>query len=165
VATFHVVQLNVAHPVAPLDSPQLAGFMQALDRINALAEGSPGFVWRLQGANGNATGLVVPDEPGLLVNMSVWDSVDSLFAFVYRSAHTPLLVRRREWFQRPAAAPHVLWWIPAGQIPTVEEGMARLRHLRAQGPSPHAFTFKERHPAPGEGGAPTDMQPERYCTG
>jgi hypothetical protein len=164
VSTFQIAQLNVAYAVAPLDSPELAEFMGALDEVNALAEASSGFVWRLQGAGGNATDLVVPGEPGLLVNMSVWQTVESLFAFVYRSAHTPFLVRRREWFQRPTEAHQVLWWVPAGAIPTLAEGMARLRHLREHGPSPHAFTFKARHPSPGEDGTPTDMLPERYCT-
>jgi hypothetical protein len=159
---WHIAQLNVARAAAPLDSPRMAEFMAALAGVNALAETSPGFVWRLV----DATGVSVPTDPGVLVNMSVWQSVEDLFAFVYRSAHTPFMVRRREWFQ-PAGGPYqVLWWVPAGAAPpTVDEAMARLAHLRSHGPSAHAFTFKQRYPAPGAGGAPTDMQPERYCAG
>jgi hypothetical protein len=148
---FHLAQLNTARALAPLDSPQLAEFMDALDAVNALAEGSPGFVWRLTGANGNATDLALASEPGVLFNLSVWESLDSLFAFVYRSAHTEVLVRRREWFSKPASDHQVLWWIPAGHIPSLEEALCRLHHLQALGPSPEAFTFKQRYPPPAAG--------------
>ena len=161
--TWHLAQLNVARAVAPLDSPTLAEFMGALDRINALAEVSPGFVWRLQAEGGNATAVRTSDDPQFIVNLSVWSSVEALFDFVYRTAHTQVMVRRREWFDPPAEAHMVLWWIPAGHVPTVEEALERLAHLRTQGPSPHAFTFKSRHPHPGETGEPIDMEPERYC--
>jgi hypothetical protein len=159
---WHIAQLNVARAAAPLESPQMAEFVAALAGVNALAEGSPGFVWRLV----EATAVSIAAEPGLLVNMSVWQSIEDLFAFVYRSGHTPFMVRRREWFQ-PAGAPYqALWWVPAGgPPPTVAEAMARLAHLRTHGPSAYAFTFKQRFPAPGQPGEPSDMQPERYCAG
>ena len=162
---WHIAQLNVATAVAPLDSPELADFVAALDGVNALAERSPGFVWRLKSDSGNATDIRASDDPNFIVNMSVWESVEALFEFVYRSMHTKVMVRRREWFQKPDQAFQVLWWVPAGHTPTVEEALARLEHLRAHGPTAHAFTFKERYPAPGESGGPTDMKPEPYCVG
>jgi len=143
---WHIAQLNVGRAVAPPGSPELADFMAALDRINALAESSPGFVWRLQSASGNATDILVSDDPRSLVNMSVWSSVESLFAFVYRTAHTELMKRRREWFEKPAQAHQVLWWIPAGHIPTIEEALQRLADLRRNGPTKRAFTFSQRYP-------------------
>ncbi|MBI3710909.1 MAG: DUF3291 domain-containing protein [Proteobacteria bacterium] len=162
---WHIAQLNVARTVAPLDSPVLAEFMAALDGVNALAEASPGFVWRLKSDSGNATDIKVSDDPNFLVNMSVWQSVEALFAFVYRTGHNKVMVRRREWFDKPAEAYQVLWWIPAGHVPTVAEALARLAHLRAHGPTAHAFTFSERYPVPGAAGDPTDMRPEPYCVG
>ena len=141
---WHIAQLNVGRAVAPPGSAELADFMAALDRINALADSSPGFVWRLQSAGGNATDILVSDDPRFLVNMSVWSSVESLSAFVYRTAHTELMKRRREWFEKPAQAHQVLWWIPAGHIPTIEEALQRLADLRRDGPTPRAFTFSQR---------------------
>lgn len=163
--TWHIAQLNVGRAVAPPGSPELADFMAALDRINALAESSPGFVWRLQSSSGNATDILVSEDPRFLVNMSVWSSVESLFGFVYRSGHTEFMKRRREWFEKPTEAHQVLWWVPAGHIPTVAEALERLAQLRREGPTARAFTFSQRHPAPGESGSPQDMKPEPYCGG
>ena len=162
---WHIAELNVGRAVAPLASPPLAEFMAALQGINALADRSPGFVWRLQSASGNATDIRVGADDRFIVNMSVWQSVEALFEFVYRSAHNKVMVRRREWFEQPKAAYQVLWWVPAGHIPSVEEAMARLDHLRAHGPTAYAFTFKERYPMPGLPGVPEDMKPEPYCVG
>lgn len=163
---WHIAQLNLARAVAPLDSPQLAEFVAALDAINTLGEAAPGFVWRLKkDGGGDATDIRVDDDPNVVANMTVWESVEALFQFVYRSGHAKVMARRREWFEKPVEAYQVLWWIPVGTVPTVEEGMARLDHLRKHGPTPHAFTFKERHPAPGEPGEATDMKPEPYCVG
>lgn len=145
---WHVAQLNVARAVAPLDSPVLAEFMAALDRVNALADASPGFVWRLQSASGNATDVRLWGDAQLIANMSVWSSVDALFDYVYRTAHNAVMIRRREWFERPAEAHQALWWVPAGHTPQLGEGLERLAHLRAHGPSAHAFTFKQRFDAP-----------------
>jgi hypothetical protein len=166
-ADWHVAQLNVGRIVAPTDSPVLADFMAALDRINALAEQSPGFVWRLQGDSGNATELLATPDPYFLINMSVWESIETLFEFVYRSAHTGLMVRRREWFERPVEAYQVLWWVPAGYLPSPKEALARLDHLRAHGASPYAFTFKEHYPPPYDAPqvSPSNMKPEPYCVG
>jgi hypothetical protein len=162
---WHIAQLNVARALEPLDSPPLAEFMAALNGVNALAEASPGFVWRLKGDSGNATDIKVDPDPNFIVNMSVWESVEALFEFVYRSAHTKVMARRREWFEKPAEAFQVLWWVPAGHRPTIEEAMGRLQHLRRHGPSAYAFTFKERYPVPYVGGTPEDMRPEPYCVG
>jgi len=162
-AEWHLAQLNVARAVAPLESPALADFMGALDRINALAEQSDGFVWRLTGASGNATDVRPADDPDLLVNLTVWRSAEALFDFTYRTAHVELMRRRRDWFEAPAEAYLVLWWIPAGHVPSVDEALARLAHLRAHGPTAQAFTFKRRFPPPGGAAAPDDMEPERYC--
>ena len=162
---WHIAQLNVGTTVAPLASPELADFVAALDGINALAEASPGFVWRLKNDSGNATGIRASDDPNFIVNMSVWESIDALFAFVYISAHTKVMARRGEWFSKPDEAYQVLWWVPAGHEPTVDEALARLEHLRRHGSAAHAFTFKARYPAPGHGGEPVDMKPEPYCVG
>jgi len=159
----HLAQFNVARALYPLDDSRMRDFMDNLDRINSLAERTPGFVWRLVGASGNATDIRPGDDPTLMVNMSVWTSVEALFDFAYRSDHTGIMVRRREWFERPKGAYQVLWWIPAGHLPTLEEGLERLRRLEADGPSAHAFTFKARFPAPGDTGPVTGMEPERFC--
>jgi len=162
---WHIAQLNVGRAVAPTNSPALAEFMAALPRINALADAAPGFVWRLQTAAGNATEIKVSADPQFIINMSVWQSVEALFDYVYRSMHASFMVRRREWFEKPVEAYHVLWWVPAGHIPSTAEAMARLDHVRRHGPSAHAFTFKERYPAPNVAGGPIDMKPEPYCVG
>ncbi|HTV51925.1 MAG TPA: DUF3291 domain-containing protein, partial [Steroidobacteraceae bacterium] len=137
----------------------------ALDEVNALAERSPGFVWRLQSASGNATDIQVSSDPRFLVNMSVWQSVEALFDFVYRTAHTRFMSRRREWFEKPVQAYQVLWWIPAGHTPSVAEALARLEQLRQHGPTHEAFTFKQPFPPPGEPGRAQDLHPEPYCAG
>jgi len=139
--TWQVAQINVGTVLYPTDDPRLDGFMSRLDRVNALADESPGFVWRLQSDSGNATDIDVGGDPLFIVNMSVWDSVEALSAFVYQTAHRDVMLRRREWFARPEGAYQALWWLPAGHIPTPEEGLARLEHLREHGPSSQAFTF------------------------
>ncbi|MDO6415656.1 DUF3291 domain-containing protein [Sphingomonas sp. BIUV-7] len=163
---FQLAQINVGRLVAPADDPRVAEFIAALGAVNAMAEASPGFVWRLQDDEGEgATGIQPAPDPQFAVNMSVWTDADSLFDFVYRSAHTPFMGRRREWFDRFEGAYQALWWIPAGHRPTVEEGLSRLWMLDRYGPSAKAFTFKARFPAPGESGLPLDMKPDPWCIG
>jgi hypothetical protein len=116
--------------------------MAALDEINALAAASPGFVWRFQTEDGNATAVRPFDDDSILINMSVWESVEALADYVYRSDHTSYLTRRREWFERSNDVYVVLWWVPAGHRPTVGEAIERLEHLREHGPSVEAFTFR-----------------------
>lgn len=162
--SWHLAQMNVARALYPLDDPRLADFVDNLDRINALAEASPGFVWRLQSDAGNATDIIVSDDPQFIINLTVWEDKDSLFDYVYKSAHRDVMVKRREWFEKPAATYQVLWWIKAGTVPTAAEGLARLDALRQDGPTPHAFTFKAMFPPEADTG-PTDMKPEPYCVG
>lgn len=144
----HVAQVNIALPKAPIDSPLLEEFAELLDPINALADRSPGFVWRLQTEDGDATAVRGFGDDRLIVNMSVWESVDALAEFVYRSGHVDVMRRRREWFERIRLY-MVLWWVQAGHVPTVTEAEERLEHLRHHGPTPYAFTFKQRFGAAG----------------
>ena len=148
VGGWHLAQLNIARALAPLEDPLLADFMAALDGVNALAEESPGFVWRLKAEDGNATSIRINDDPRMIVNMSLWESVEALFDFAYRSDHTKIMARRREWFEKPSGAYMVLWWVPSGHRPSIEEAMARLESLDREGPTARAFTFKTRFPAP-----------------
>ena len=145
----NLAQLNVGRAVAPMDDPQMAGFVAWLDEINALAERSPGFVWRLKGDNGNNTELKVTNDPQFIVNLSVWDSVDALHAFTYGSEHKTVFARRYDWFERRQTPNTVLWWQPAGTIPDIHEALRRLGFLTELGPTAEAFTFKQRFGPPG----------------
>jgi Domain of unknown function (DUF3291) len=148
-AEYEPAQLNIGRIVAPLDSPQLSGFVARLAEINAVADGAPGFVWRFQTEDGNATGLRAFEDDLILVNFSVWESVESLQAFVYRTLHAEVLRNRGQWFERMKQPFTVLWWVPSGHRPTVEEAIERLEHLRRHGPTVRAFTFQRRFAAPG----------------
>lgn len=143
-----LAQLNIGVIRAPMDSPVMAEFANNLDRINALAEASPGFVWRLQTEDGNATAIRPFEDENLLVNMSVWRDVESLKAYVYGSAHVDFMRRRREWFELMKEAYLVLWWVPRGHRPEIAEAIAKLELLKAQGPGPEAFTFAQPFPPP-----------------
>lgn len=144
---FELAQLNIARMVAPLESPEMSEFVDNLGPINALAEQSPGYVSRLQTEEGDATALQ-PFGDDWLVNMSVWADVKSLKNFVYRSAHIEIMRRRREWFVKIAEAYTVLWWVPKGHIPTIEEAKQWLDQLRVAGPGPEAFSFRNVYPVP-----------------
>ena len=139
---WHLAQLNVGRLLAPLESETLAGFVAALEPINALADGHPGFVWRLQTDAGDATSIRPTEDDLFLINMSVWSSLETLRAFVYTTAHVQVLRQRRAWFEQLATSHMVLWWVPAGHIPTIEEGLSQLDRLRQDGPTPAAFTFR-----------------------
>jgi len=141
-SAYELAQLNIGIIKGPMDSPLMADFAANLQRINALAERSPGFVWRLQTDEGDATSIRPFENPNLLVNMSVWRDVASLNKYVYGSGHVELMRRRREWFERMPDAFLVLWWVPKGHRPSIPEAIARLDMLRAQGPTPDAFTFR-----------------------
>jgi len=136
----HLAQLNIGRLTAPIDHPDTAGFADNLDPVNALAEASPGFVWRLQSDDGNATSLRPHPDPDVIVNLTVWESAEALRDFVFHSAHTDFLRRRREWFTPMDTPTVVAWWIEPGHIPTLDEAFERLDHLSAHGPSEHAFT-------------------------
>jgi Domain of unknown function (DUF3291) len=148
-ASWHLAQVNVATLLAPITSPQLSGFVARLEEINALADGAPGFVWRLQTEDGDATAIRAFDDDRIIVNMSVWESIEALGAFVYRSRHIEVLRRRREWFARMTTPILALWWVPAGSTPTVADAKQRLDLLERLGPTRSAFTFKEPFPPPG----------------
>jgi hypothetical protein len=139
---YHIAQVNVARMKAPLDDPSMAGFVARLDEINALADRSPGFFWRLETSEGNATYLRPYDDDRILFNMSVWETLDALREYVYRTAHAELLRQRHEWFDKFAGANVALWWVPAGHLPGIDEAKKRLAHLAAHGPTQFAFTFK-----------------------
>lgn len=143
----YVAQVNIARMNAPLDDPLMAGFVAQLDDINALADRSPGFVWRLQSSQGNATYLRPYDDDRILFNLSVWQTIDHLKQYVYRSAHAELLRQRRAWFEKFAGTYVALWWVPASHTPSVDEAKKRLEHLAVHGPTPLAFTFKQTFPA------------------
>ena len=149
---FHLAQLNVARAVAQLDSATMADFMDSLDEINTLGESSPGFVWRLKSDSGNATDIKISDNPLFIINLTVWESVDALFEFVYRTHHKDYFARRFDWFERYGAPSVVLWWISAGTFPTADEAMRRLARLTDNGPTPDAFTFKQRFDPPSADG-------------
>ena len=145
---WQLAQINVGRLRAPVDHPMIADFTNNLDRVNAIADATPGFVWRLKGEGNNATDIQPKaDDPLFAVNMSVWADLDALAGFVYRSGHREIMRRRREWFE-PMDVFMCLWWVPAGHTPTVEEGLARLAHFEAHGPTPQAFSFKVPFPAP-----------------
>ncbi|BCY14422.1 DUF3291 domain-containing protein [Actinoplanes sp. L3-i22] len=145
---FHLAQLNTARLSAPLEDPSMADFVAGITLMNALADRSPGFVWRLADENGDGTVRTVAD-PARIYTLSVWESPDDLRAFAYQSEHLDYLRRRREWFHPNGhQAAFVLWWIPAGKIPTLRQGIARLGQLRANGSSADAFTLRDPFPAP-----------------
>ena len=147
-ATHHLAQYNIARLIAPLDDPRLADFVEALDRINQLGDQSPGFVWRHQTTEGNSTSIRIRGDDALVINFSVWESVEALFEYAFHSAHVEVYRKRRNWFEELREAYAVLWWVPAGHIPSVEEADGRLDYLRERGPTAEAFTFKQRFPPP-----------------
>jgi len=160
---YHLAQVNIARMVAPLESPVMAEFVALLAEINALADRSPGFVWRLQTEAGDATYLRPYDDDRILVNLSAWRSLEQLKDYVYQSAHGGVMRRRREWFEKFDGLYLALWWVKAGHIPTVGEAKQRLDYLREHGESAYAFTFK-RPFAPAEDAAePLIPAPLKPC--
>ncbi|MEU6030347.1 DUF3291 domain-containing protein [Streptomyces tauricus] len=156
-AAYELAQVNISRLQAPLDSPQLKDFVDALDPVNAVADAADGFVWRLQSDDGNATDVSVFGDDWLIINMSVWRDANALTAFMYQGWHRELLSRRNEWFERIREAMTVLWWVPAGHRPTVAEAEGRLLHLRAHGATAYAFTLRTPFP-PGESGPVLGIQ-------
>jgi hypothetical protein len=148
-AAYELAQVNIGRPLAPLDSAQLAGFVAALEPINALADAAPGFVWRLQSDGaGDATGISVFGDGAFIVNMSVWRDLEALGEFVFRSGHVGVMRQRRSWFAQLADAYSAMWWVPSGVVPTVADAEERLLHIREHGSTPFAFTFRVPFPAP-----------------
>lgn len=147
---FHLAQLNIGRTNYPVDDPRMIGFTGRLAEINALAEGTPGYVWRLQDEAGDATGIKAFDDPLIIVNLTVWETIELLYEFSYHTDHAEVFRGRRAWFERWPGPSLVLWWIPAGTIPTLPEALARLDRLATDGPNPEAFTLKVRFPPPVE---------------
>ena len=145
---FHLAQANIGLLRAPIEEPIMEGFRSQLDSINALADHSPGFVWRLQTEDGNALAIRPFADERMAINMSVWESLETLQQFVYASAHVGPLRDRKQWFESIEGPILVLWWVPVGHIPTVAEAQERLRRLKERGPSPDAFTFRSPFPYP-----------------
>jgi len=146
---WHIAQINIATALYDLDDPRMAEFVDNLDRINGLAEASPGFVWRFQDESGNATNIQLAPDPRLIVNLTVWETIEDLHTFAYKSDHTPFIGRRHVWFEKPTDPIQALWWVPEGGVPIrPEAGLARLQLLRRKGPGPNAFTFKHRFDPP-----------------
>ena len=147
---YHLAQINIARVLAPLSDPLMAEFVAKLDEVNAHADRSLGFIWRLQTAEGNATALRPYEDDLILVNMSVWTSLKALSDYVYstESPHLHVMKQRRRWFEHFDGPYMALWWIPEGHIPTVEEAKARLEYLRTHGETAYAFSFKRPFPAP-----------------
>ena len=145
---YHLAQVNIGRARGPMDSSVMAGFAAQLKPVNAIADQAPGFVWRLQTEGGDATSILPYDDPAIMINMSVWESVESLRNFVYRSGHLNVLRDRAQWFEKMADAYLALWWIPAGHIPSIAEAQERLEFRRSFGDTPLAFSFTKIFPAP-----------------
>ncbi|MDT3445703.1 DUF3291 domain-containing protein [Pseudofrankia sp. BMG5.37] len=150
---WELAQVNIARLRAPLDSPRLADFVAALEPVNALADAAPGFRWRLQTEDGDATAVTAFEwdagsSAGVIVNLTVWESVEALGAFAYSGLHREVLGRRREWFEAMAEAYSALWWVPAGEWPSTADAEDRVRHLRSHGSTPWAFGLRDHFPPP-----------------
>lgn len=140
----HLAQLNIAEPKFSLDKPEMADFVNNLEPINAIAEQSAGFIWRLKDDSGDATNIKVDANPNIIVNMSVWENQASLKDFMFKTHHIDFLKRKKEWFHTMNTPSYVMWWIPKGHIPTVQEAIEKLEHLRIHGETPLAFSFKSQ---------------------
>ena len=141
---YNLAQVNIAKMLAPIDDPIMADFVNNLDRINALADQSEGFVWRLQDIENNATAIKAFEDDTLIINMSVWKNMESLFQFTYKTVHVEIFSRRKEWFSRIKDMHMVFWFVPVGHIPTPKEARERLEYVNMHGETPYAFTFKNK---------------------
>ncbi|SFW64162.1 protein of unknown function [Sinomicrobium oceani] len=146
-----LAQVNISRIKGPIDSPVMSDFVANLDRINRLAEGSPGFIWRLKDDGNNATSIKIYDDDFIIVNMSVWSDIESLFGYVYRSNHAEILKQKKEWFHKMQEMHMALWYVEDGLLPSVTDARERLDHIRKHGETPYAFTFKNKY-------SPTDLK-------
>jgi len=149
---YQLAQINIGRLVAPIDDPRITEFVAQLDPINALADQAPGFVWRLQSGSGNATDIPYNDDPSIMVNMSVWESLEALRNYAYKSDHMKVLRDRAKWFVKMDQPIYCLWWIPAGHIPSVAEGRERLEHYQKHGATSYSFWFSQEFPQPTDEG-------------
>ena len=146
---YYLAQLNVAYAKAPIDSDIMVDFVAQLDAVNEAAENSPGFIWRLKDdENNNAIGFSAFDDENMLINISVWSSVDALKNYLYEGLHLTVFKDKHRWFEKMDSPHLVLWWIKADTVPTVDSALERLSYLNANGPSEHAFTFSQQFPPP-----------------
>jgi hypothetical protein len=143
----HLAQVNIGRMLHPIDDPCMSAFVAQLDPVNALADSAPGFVWRLQSSSGNATDVAYSDDPFVIVNMSVWESIEALRDYTYNSHHIGVFRDRSRWFQKMELPQYCLWWVPAGHIPTVAEARRRLEHYQTHGATPYSFWFSRPYPA------------------
>jgi hypothetical protein len=146
----HLAQINIGRLIAPIDDPLIAEFAEGLAPVNALADQSPGFIWRLQSDSGNATDIVFSEDPTMLVNMSVWESLEALRNYTYRSEHVEFFRKRANWFQKLDKPHYCLWWVPAGHLPSVAEGRGRIEHYQKHGSTPFSFWFSQHFPEPSD---------------
>ena len=149
---YHLAQINIGRLIAPIDDPKIAEFVSQLDPINALTDRAPGFVWRLQSTSGNATDIAYNDDPFMIVNMSVWESIEALRDYAYRSDHISVFRDRAKWFEKMDKPNYCLWWVLEGHRPTVAEGRERLERYQTHGASPYSFWFSQRFPQPADEG-------------
>jgi hypothetical protein len=149
---YYLAQINIGRLIAPIDDPKIAEFVGQLDAINALADKTLGFIWRLQSDSGNATDIAYSDDPFVIVNMSVWESIEALRNYVYRSDHARVFRDRAKWFEKMDKPNYCLWWIAAGHIPTVAEGRERIEHYQKNGATPYSFWFSQQFPQPADEG-------------
>jgi hypothetical protein len=147
---YHLAQINIGRLIAPIDDPKIAEFVAQLAPINAIADRAPGFVWRLQSESGNATDIAYNDDPSIMVNMSVWESLETLRDYAYRSDHMKVFRDRAKWFVKMDKPHYCLWWVPDGNIPTVAEGRERLEHYQTHGATPYSFWFSQEFPQPAD---------------
>ena len=160
---YRLAEVNIAKMRWALEEPSMAPFVALLDEVNALADASPGFVWRLQTEAGNAAYLRPYGDDRILFNLSVWESIEALKSYAYGGAHAAVFARRREWFERIEGMALALWWVPRGTLPSVDEAKARLAYLEKHGPSPFAFTFKRPFPADPESARPWVTEDASAC--
>lgn len=149
---YQLAQINIGRLIAPFDDPRIAEFVAQLEPINALADRAPGFVWRLQSRSGNATDIPYNDDPSIMVNVSVWESLEALRNYAYKSDHMKVLRDRAKWFVKLDKPIYCLWWIPASHIPSVAEGRERLEHYQKHGATPYSFWFSQEFPQPADEG-------------
>jgi hypothetical protein len=149
---YQLAQINIGRLIAPMGDPKIAEFVAQLGPINAIADLAPGFVWRLQSESGNATDIAYNDDPSIVVNLSVWESLEALRDYAYKSGHRKVLRDRAKWFAKMDRPHYCLWWIPAGHIPTIAEGRERLEHYQTRGATPYSFWFSQEYPQPADEG-------------
>lgn len=148
----HLAQINISRLLAPLDDPRIAEFVAQREPLNALADRAPGFVWRLKSESGDATDIAYNDDPLVIVNLSVWESIEALQEFAYQSNHVKVFRHRPKWFEKAQKPSYCLWWLPVGHVPSVAEGRGHWEHYQELGAIPYSFWFSQHFPQPADEG-------------